>query len=130
MATSYRIDAGQGTVYADLEDSIGEKELLRYAQLLINDSAFSPSFDQVVDLRRVTAFAESSDAARTVGLFDPFSTNSRWSFVVKSQFQYGLLRMFIGQAGLDHDHGLFFDPTEARAWLGLEAATRPTHAPA
>ncbi len=124
MAASYRVDSAAGTVFASLEGSINEKELLRYAQLLINDPDFSPSFDQVMDISSAVAFSGDADAPRTVAPFDPFSESSRWSFVVGNALQYGLLRMFIGQAGLDHEYALFFDQAQARAWLGLDATAQ------
>ena len=127
MAALYRIDRRWRAVLTTFEGVIGVNDVLRYAQLLIKDSDFVPHFNQLTDLRRVTELIVGPDAARTVALFDPFSASARWSFVVANELQYGLLRVFIGQAGFDHDYDLFFDPREAHTWLGLEAAVRPAH---
>lgn len=124
VAASYQIHPGPGTVITNLEGSVQTAELVQYAKLLASDPEFRPHFDQVLDLRRVTIFDVDPDAASAIAPFDPFSARSRWSFVVENALQHGLLRMFVGQAGLDHEYALFVDLARALRWLGLEATLR------
>ena len=130
MIETYHIDPVRHVIYSVWKGCVVENDIASFACSLIREPEFLPQFDQIVDVRHVTDVSTRFEIARAARLYDPFASCSRWSFVVASEFQYRVLRMIIDVAAIDRQQGLFFDPREAHAWLGLEARARRIHAAA
>jgi hypothetical protein len=50
---------------------------------------------------------------------DPFSTQSKRAFVVRSPSNYGMIRMFQTARGEDGSVEIFKNPEDAYRWLGV-----------
>ena len=118
MSARYRIDVAHRLVITEAWDECSDTDIQNIYRALRADPAFAPTFDQILDLRRVRSFVAASWNIRYAGgrLYAP---GVKRAVVAKSGFLYGMARMFAAGAEL-HGHvvEIFATPHEAETWLG------------
>lgn len=96
-------------------------EFLDHMARLLADARFRPDFDQLVDCRAITLLDFSAEQLRDLAGRSIFSSRSRRAFVVSSDLQFGLSRMFATYRDI---HGaretkIFREMGGALSWLNL-----------
>ena len=119
MPTRDRIDAGHRLVITEYWGAVTTADVVDHYRTLKADPAFSPTFDQLADLRRATSFQADGAAVRASGMA-AFAPGVRRAVVAPPGFLFGIARMF--EAGAEA-HGyvveIFGSPADAEAWLGV-----------
>ena len=87
------------------------------------DPHFNPDFDQIVDCRAIAKMDLSADQISDLASRSVFAAGSRRAFVVPSEVQFGLTRMFAAyrEVRTGQQVGVFRSMDEALSWLGLPA---------
>jgi len=88
------------------------------------DPSFDPTFNQIVDLRSVTAILMSGDQARMLARRQIFSHESRRAFVATNPSIFGMGRMweiYTEFSKTPSQIRVFADLPSALKWLGLES---------
>ena len=86
------------------------------------DPNFDPEFNQIVDLRSVTALDLSAGQIRLLATRSIFSPSSKRAFVATSPVVFGVGRMWETYTEFsDHPNEVrvFYDMSAALQWLGL-----------
>jgi len=109
--------------------SLGDFTYLDYRDhmaRLASDPRFRPEFDQLVDCRS-SQLVLSSDQVRDLASQSVFSDRSKRAFVVSSNFQFGLSRMWANYREVKAGQAImvFREMSEALAWLRLPADMDP-----
>src|SRR5258707_12243260 len=94
MPAFYQIDKQHKLVKSTATGVLTLADVASHREKLLNDSDFDPSFSQLIDVTGVTDVAIGTDDVRGLSVTTIFSANSRRSFLVKTDVQYGLARMF------------------------------------
>lgn len=123
MSAQYRIDVAQRLVITEVWGECSDADIANIYRALRADRAFVPSFDQILDLRRVRAFAAAGANVRDAGA-GVYAPGVRRAVVTRPGFLYGMARMFASGA---EAHGyvveIFDTPHEAESWLGRPIGT-------
>jgi hypothetical protein len=88
------------------------------------DPDFNPEFNQIVDLRAVTALDLTQDQARSLARRMIFSLTSKRAFVAASPAVFGVGRMwevFTEMSDNPSQIRVFYDLPSALKWLNLES---------
>ena len=126
MSLLYTRDLENELVHVKGEGAVTPDVLRQHWDELFNDPDAMRMHRFLVDLRgadlRLTG-EQNIDLTRRY--FVPReTTNSFWfAFVVSTPLQYGIIRQHHAVAGTAERAAVFYDPSEARAWL--DALTRP-----
>ncbi len=82
---------------------------------------FLPEFRQLVDFREVSNITLSNEEIRLLSRRSIFSSHSHRAFVVATDLQYGLCRMFATYRELNGEDGIriFREMSEALEWLAI-----------
>jgi hypothetical protein len=127
MPAKYIIDAKHRVVFSKGLGVFTYREALDYMQQLFNDESFRPEYNQVVDCREATKVELTGEQVRDLAIRSRFSLASRRAFVVSTDIQFGLSRMFA--AYRENKAGgaieVFHSMAEALGWLGLPADIDP-----
>lgn len=129
MSARYRIDVEQRLVITEVWGECSDADIERIYRALRADPAFVPTFDQVLDLRRVTAFAAAGANVRAAGA-SVYAPGVRRAVLTRPGFLYGMARMFAsGAEAHGHIVQIFDTPDEAERWLGRPLGTSglPAH---
>ena len=94
MPFSYIVYSEQRLVVSTGSDRVTWVEIKDRQDQTKTDSDFNPEFNQIVDLRAVTAFDMTSDQARTLAQRMIFSSTSKRAFVAASPAVFGVGRMW------------------------------------
>jgi hypothetical protein len=123
MAARYRIDVEQRLVITELWDACTDADLADVYRALRADPAFVPTFDELLDLRRVRDFVAAGCNVRHAGA-TVYAPGVRRAVLATPGLLYGMARMF--ESGAE-SHGHFVEilatPDEAEAWLGRPLGT-------
>jgi len=90
------------------------------------DPDFNPDFDQIVDLRAVTAFDVSVDEFTELAARKVFSSRSRRAFVASSPGVFGMGRLWEAHTELSQEISqirVFYELSAALEWLGRKNAS-------
>jgi hypothetical protein len=120
MPTSYQVDPVQRLVHSRSWGTLTDAEVVDLYRRLATEPEFEPTFRQLCDLREVTRLATSTTTLRDLARSSVFAPGARRAFVVGSDVNYGIARMFqtyCELAGLEVN--VFRDEPSATAWLGL-----------
>jgi len=118
MAAEYSIDVKARLVVTILAGIISRDQLLAHVTRLRNDPDFNPTFAELVSTKGAHINLSYSEIRNMVAA-DPFSTQSKRAFVVRSPSNYGMIRMFQTARGEDGSVEIFKNPEDAYRWLGV-----------
>ncbi len=123
MPADFFIDAQQGIVYSKASGVLGHAEALDHMDRLSQHPEFRPEFSQLFDFRQVAKVELTADQVQVLAMRKIFSERSKRAFVVSSDLQYGLSRVFEAYRNLAGEKGIsiFREMPGALSWLGLSA---------
>jgi hypothetical protein len=124
MPIVHRVDRALGVVFATASGSLGDEELLDFAQKTANDPEFRSGVHELIDLRAADVSQITSRglrrAAEIFAAFDSGPSHARIAFVAPADVVFGLSRMYQAfRSDSPAEIGVFRELHEARAWLGL-----------
>lgn len=120
MPASYEIRANQRLVRSRLWGVVSDEDLRAHAGLLRADPDFDPTYQQLVDLRDVSALRVSSDTIARVARESAFAPGVRRAVVAPTDYHFGMGRMFdLYSDAAGQTVAVFRDLDAAEAWLGL-----------
>ncbi len=120
MPVHFEMDEIARLVRVRLHGSVSDADLLAADDDLRADPRFQAEFDQLVDTRDASEGDLSTDALREIARRPPlFSPQSRRAFVVRTDFGYGLARIFQARRGdAAGEIQIFRSLEHAQHWLG------------
>jgi hypothetical protein len=127
MPAKYIIDVHHRVVFSKGFGVFTYMEALNYMRELFNDSRFNPEFSQIVDCRDISRVELTGEQVRDLAIRSGFSPHARRAFVVSSDLQFGLSRMFGTYREAREAGGIeiFHEMIPALAWLGLPEDADP-----
>ena len=123
MPFSYVVYSEHRLVISTGSDRVTWEEIRARQDQTKTDPDFNPEFNQIVDLRAVTAFAMTSDQARVLARRMIFSLTSKRAFVAANPAVFGVGRMWEIFTELSENPSqihVFYDLPSALKWLNLE----------
>jgi hypothetical protein len=121
MPAEFAIHRQWGVVVSRGSGVFTQADFLDHMSRMRADPEFNPDLHQIVDCRAITKMDLTSGQIESLASRSIFSARSRRAFVVSSDMQYGLARMFATyremQAG--QEVMVFQEMSDALAWLGL-----------
>jgi hypothetical protein len=124
MPFSYVVYSEHRLVISTGSDRVTWEEIQARQDQTKTDPDFNPEFNQIVDLRAVTAFAMTSDQARVLARRMIFSLTSKRAFVAANPAVFGVGRMweiFTEMSDNPSEIRVFYDLPSALKWLNLES---------
>jgi hypothetical protein len=127
MPADFYIDPERRIVFSKAMGVFNSADALDHMERLLRHPAFHAEFNQLLDFRQLTALALSSDEIRWLAQRTVFSANSLRAFVVSSDLQFGMGRLFATHREFEGEKGIiiFRDMQEALTWLSLPAEPDP-----
>ena len=121
MPTEFTIHPNLGVVISRGNGVFTQADFLDHMARMSTDPQFHPDLNHIVDCRAITKMDLSHDQIKGLAGRSIFSTRSRRAFVVASELQYGLTRMFAAYREIKagQEVMVFDNPSPALAWLGL-----------
>lgn len=119
MPASYTIDKERRLVLSVGTGLLTREDLWGHMERLSEDPNFDPTFCQLLDFTRVTGLDVEPENVRQLAQRNVFWQQSRRSFVVTNDLQFGLARMFEIHRDLAGEKGIrvFRTFVEAVDWL-------------
>jgi hypothetical protein len=118
MSGKYTIDKSQRLVVTIWEGVVGLADIEDHQNRLLDDPAFDPSFDHLIDTRAITDIDLSSGEVRIAAYRKIFS--GRRAIVASQAHIYGVGRMMqVYHEKLAELH-VFYSMEEALDWLGRD----------
>jgi len=123
MPADFFIDPRRRMVFSKAVGVLCFADVVDHMTRLRSHPDFRPEFHQLFDFREVTAFPITFDDLRSLAKRSIFSANSRRAYVVRTDWQFGLGRVFSTYRELAGETGIqiFRTMEEGLAWLGLAA---------
>ncbi len=130
MPTEFAIDREHGLVISRGTGVFRHADFLDHMARLGRCPDFRPEFNQLVDCRGFDAVKLTAGDLQDLGERSIFAASAKRAFVVASQVQYGLGRMFAAYRELKSGQTtmVFRTLEEAVRWLGLPAGYDPAAA--
>ena len=123
MSAQYRINVEQHLVITEIWGECSDADIENTYRSLRADPAFVPTFDQILDLRRVRSFVAAGWNVCHAGA-GVYAPGVRRAVVTKPGYLYGMARMFAsGAESQGHVVEIFATPHEAETWLGRPLGT-------
>ena len=121
MPADFYIDAKRGVVFTKAVGLLGRAEAVDHMDRLSRHPDFRPDFNQLADFRDVSTVNLSSDHVRELASRSVFGPLSQRAFVVSSDLQFGLGRVFGSYRHVEGEKGIkvFREMSEALRWLSL-----------
>lgn len=121
MPADFHVDAERRVVFSKGTGVLSQADVLDHMDRLMCHPDFLPEFDQLVDFRQLTKVALSSEEVRGLARRKIFSSQSKRAFVVATDLQFGLSRLFATYREFESEKGVsvFREMKEALDWLGL-----------
>src|SRR5258706_14697093 len=94
MPAVFSIDAKLGVIFSKATGVFSRVEALDHIGRLFRQPDFRPEFNQLLDFREITKLELSGGDIRDLAARTIFSPRSKRAFVVSSDEQFGLSRMF------------------------------------
>ncbi|MEO8353280.1 MAG: hypothetical protein ABI680_16245 [Chthoniobacteraceae bacterium] len=127
MPADFHIDTERGIVFTKVTGVFGTAEVLDHMDRLTKHPGFRPEFNQLIDFREISRVVLSNEEIRGLARRTIFSSHSHRAYVVASDLQYGLCRMFATYRELSGEDGIqiFREMSEALEWLSIPAEPDP-----
>src|SRR5260370_29810796 len=127
MPADFYIDAQHGIVYSKANGVLGRAKALDHMDRLSAHPEFRPEFNQLFDFRQVAKVELTPKQVRVLAMRKIFCERSKRAFVVSSDLQFGLSRVFEAYRNLAGEKGIriFREMGEALSWLELSAEPDP-----
>jgi hypothetical protein len=127
MPADFFIDPQMGMVFSKAMGVFGRVEALDHMNRLLHHPDFRPEFNQLLDFRGITKLELTSEEVRGLANRTIFSAHSKRAFVMASDLQFGLGRMFKTYREIGGEQGImiFRVMAEALSWLSLSAEPDP-----
>jgi hypothetical protein len=127
MPADFYIDAKHGMVYSKATGVLDRAAVLDHMDRLSQHPEFRPEFNQLLDFRETTKVELTAEQVQVLAMRKIFSERSKRAFVVSSDLQYGLSRVFEAYRNLAGEKGItiFREMPGALSWLGLSAEPDP-----
>ena len=125
MPCRYVIDRERRLVITTGTDRPTFAEMKAIQDQLESDPDFDPSFNQLIDMTRVTTLDLSVDEAKVIANRQHFSTTSRRAFVATGPAIFGMGRLmeaYHSMAKKAAQVSVFSDREAALEWLGLKTS--------
>jgi len=121
MPAEFIIDVEHRVIFSIGTGLFTSTDFKEHMERLRRASDFNPDFNQIVDCRGITCMDLNSEQVRDLAGQSIFSNRSRRAFVVSSDLQFGLSRMFSAyrEAVTGQEVRVFRTMPEALAWLDL-----------
>jgi hypothetical protein len=123
MPCRYVIDVRLGLVISTGWGRVTFEEMKAHQEQLLNDPAFDPTFNQLVDGTAITALEATPDELKTIMRRKFFSATSRRAFLGSSLPILGmgrLMELYLKMESGREQGCLFHDRKSAMQWLGVE----------
>lgn len=126
MPARFIIDPQRKTVYSQATGVFVYVDYLGHMSDLVGDPRFRPEYNHLVDCRAST-LSLTSDQIRELASRSVFNAGSRRAFLVSSDYQFGLGRMFAAfrEFNAGQEIMVFREMREALAWLNLPSDLDP-----
>jgi len=123
MSTEFAIDPEHGLVISRGTGVFRHADFLEHMERLAQHPGFKPEFNQLVDCRGFNSIKLTISELQDLGERSIFAASARRAFVVASQVQFGLGRMFAAYREMKSGQTsmVFRTLEEAVRWLGLPA---------
>ena len=123
MPADFYIDAQRRMVFSKVVGVLGRAEAVDHMDRLLRHPDFRPAFNQLADFRDVSEVKLSSDDVRELAGRTIFGPHSQRAFVVSSDLQFGLGRVFGSYRHIEGEKGItiFREMSEALRWLSLHS---------
>jgi len=127
MPADFYIDAKHGIVYSKATGVLDRAAVLDHMDRLSQHPEFRPEFNQLLDFRETTKVDLTAEQVQALAMRRIFSERSKRAFVVSSDLQYGLSRVFEAYRNLAGEKGIriFREMSQALSLLGLPAEPDP-----
>src|SRR5882724_1470937 len=127
MPADFYIDTQHGIVYSKATGVLGRAEALDHMDRLSQHPEFRLEFNQLFDFREVAKVELTPEQVQVLAMRKIFSERSKRAFVVSSDLQFGLSRVFEAYRNLAGEKGIsiFREMAGALSWLGLSAEPDP-----
>jgi hypothetical protein len=122
MPTSFAIDAERRVVLTAFSGIIIAEDVIGHFAALRGDSAFQPTFSEIVDLSDASDVRLGYEDLKRLSEMDPFSRTSKRAFVIPSNpVVFGVTRMYQLLQNEDPRIQIFRSLEQARAWMDKAA---------
>lgn len=121
MGIGYTVDTGRGFVFIRGWDVLTEAQVRAMSETLLDEAHFDPLFDVLVDLTDVQTVSISPSYPQSYR--SPFHSRSRRAVFTRSDYVFGLTRMYESAVAESDEFFVGREAAEALAWLGLPADT-------
>jgi hypothetical protein len=121
MPLDYSIDTQRGMVFSKATGSFRAADALDHMKRLSADANFRPTYNQLIDFREISALELSTDQIRDLASTAIFGPGSKRAFVVSTDLQFGLGRVFSAYRHIEGEKGImiFREMKDALHWLSL-----------
>ena len=121
MPLDYSIDTQRRLVLSKATGLFGVAEAMDHIKRLFADPDFRPTHNQLIDFRQITALDLSTDQIRELASASIFGPDSKRAFVVSTDLQFGLGRVFSAYRHIEGEEGIrvFREMKDALQWLSL-----------
>lgn len=121
MAIGYTVDTGRGIVFIRGWGVLTEGQLRAMSTALPHEAHFDPLFHVLVDLADVQTVSISPSYPQSYR--SPFHRGSRRAVFTRSDYVFGLTRMYESTVAESDEFFVGRDAAKALEWLGLPADT-------
>ena len=127
MPGEFYIDTARRMVFSRVLGVVTVADVVTHMRQVIAHPDFQRSFNQLSDFRPCLDLDIPSESLRDFATKQLFERTSKRAFLVNSELQFGLGRMYSTLRELnDHEAvQIFRDEPAALAWLGLETGADP-----
>ncbi len=130
MPSNFLIDEQRAVVFSWGTGVFTYADFLDHMARLLADPRFRPEYDQLVDCRALTSLEFTGEQVSELAKRSIFSGRSRRAFVVSSDLQFGMSRMFATYRAISgaKEIMIFREMREALSWLNLPPDFDPSAA--
>jgi|SRR5882724_1721225 len=123
MPAYFYIDSELGVVFSKATGVFSRADALDHMERLSRHPDFRPELNQLADFRQITKVDLSSEEIRELAKMTIFSARSQRAFVVSSDLQFGLGRVFASYREIRGETGImiFRQLQDALNWLSISS---------
>jgi hypothetical protein len=127
MPASFIIDPAHRVVVSTGSGTFTQADFHAHMARIGADARFNPDFNHIIDCRAISQIDLTREQIMDLATRSIFNAQSRRAFVVSSELQFGLTRMFAAYREIAGGQKImiFRSMAEALAWLELPADFEP-----